>query len=483
MAKTGKSIIEEAFMEAESIERAFEVNSKEILARTMGSEIEKMVKESLEGSNDLNEDEDDEDVDLELDMDSDVAGLDAGDDLELGDDEMDLDLDLDLDDMDMDSDDFEEIDLTGMDDEAVISVFKKMAPEDEIEVVQTAGGVEIKDNETGAEYRIDLGGSEMGDMDLDLDMDDDMEIELDMDDDMDLDLDMGDEEGEEIEYQIELDDEDDELEEASRTLGSGRKWGRKGLDKPAAAPRHLRTESIIREVEERNVTPDNVNRYVQGTKISAKQLKAAMDRGDEVKMFSNKEKQTGEGGRHKKVFKVGNRYYSETDSLIDGGKAEAMAYLKESRNVNPPSKLINENKVLKNKISSIMSENETLKEDYNKMVDALKEFRQKLNEVAVFNSNLTYTVRLFTEHSTTKNEKVDIIKRFDDVKSLKESKNVYKSLVKEISKSKSPLKESIDNKLNETKSSGSTTEITESKVYVDPQLKEMKRLWEYKYKQ
>jgi hypothetical protein len=397
MAKTGKSIIEEAFMEAESIERAFEVNSKEILARTMGSEIEKMVKESLEGSNDLHEDEDDEDVELELDMDSDVAGLDAGDDLELGDDEMDMDLDLDLDDMDMDSDDFEEIDLTGMDDETVISVFKKMAPEDEIEVVQTAGGVEIKDNETGAEYRIDLGGSEMGgDMDLDLDMDDDMEIELDMDDDMDLDLDMGDEEGEEIEYQIELDDEDDELEEASRTLGSGRRWGRKGLDKPVAAPRHLRTES---------------------------------------------------------------------------------------RNVNPPSKLINENKVLKNKISSIMSENETLKEDYNKMVDALKEFRQKLNEVAVFNSNLTYTVRLFTEHSTTKNEKVDIIKRFDDVKSLKESKNVYKSLVKEISKSKSPLKESIDNKLNETKSSGSTTEITESKVYVDPQLKEMKRLWEYKYKQ
>ena len=26
------------------------------------------------------------------------------------------------------------------------------------------------------------------------------------------------------------------------------------------------------------------------------------------------------------------------------------------------------------------------------MVDALKEFRQKLNEVAVFNSNLTYTL-------------------------------------------------------------------------------------------
>lgn len=396
MAKTGKSIIDEAFMEAEAIEKAFEVNSQEILAHTMGSEIEQMVKESLKDSTDLNEDEDDEDVDLESDLDSD-AGSDAGDDLdlELGD-EGDMDMGFDMDDVDMElgDDDLDVIDLTGEDDETVVTVFKKMAPEDEIEVVQTEDGVEIKDNATGAEYRIDLGGSEddmdMDGTDLNLDMgDDDMDLDMDMDSD-----DMGDDE-EEIEYQIKLDNEEEEIEEASRTLGSGRKWGRKGLDKPVSAPRHLR---------------------------------------------------------------------------------------KESRSVNPPSKLINENKVLKNKLSSIESENQTLKEDYNKMVDALKEFRQKLNEVAVFNSNLTYTVRLFTEHSTTKDEKVDIIKRFDDVKSLKESKQVYKSLVNEISKTKAPLKESIEEKLNETKSSSSATEITESKVYVDPQIEKMKKLWSYNYK-
>lgn len=396
MAKTGKSIIDEAFMEAEAIEKAFEVNSQEILAHTMGSEIEQMVKESLKDSTDLKEDEDDENVDLELDLDSD-AGSDAGDDLdlELGD-EDDMDMDFDMDDMDMElgDDDLDVIDLTGEDDETVVTVFKKMAPEDEIEVVQTGDGVEIKDNATGAEYKIELGDSEddvdMDDMDLNLDMgDDDMDLDMNMDSD-----EMGDDE-EEIEYQIELDDDEEEIEEASRTLGSGRKWGRKGLNKPIAAPRHLR---------------------------------------------------------------------------------------KESRSVNPPSKLINENKVLKNKLSSIESENQTLKEDYNKMVDALKEFRQKLNEVAVFNSNLTYTVRLFTEHSTTKDEKVDIIKRFDDVKSLKESKQVYKSLVNEISKTKAPLKESIEEKLNETKSSSSATEITESKVYVDPQIEKMKKLWSYNYK-
>ena len=79
-------------------------------------------------------------------------------------------------------------------------------------------------------------------------------------------------------------------------------------------------------------------------------------------------------------------------------------------------------------------------------------------------------------------KKLDIIKRFDEAEDLlRESKNVYKNLVKEIS-SKSPIKESIDDKLNESKTSGSATQITESKVYVDPQLEKMKALWSYDYK-
>jgi hypothetical protein len=398
MAENRKSFIEEALLESEQIEKAFEANAKEILNRTMSSEIEDMVKESLEGSNGLTEDEDEE-MDLELDQDAGGAGEDL--DLELGDEE-EMDIDLDLDDeeeMDMDDTDLEIVDLTGEDDDTVVNVFKKMADEDEIEVVQTEDGVEIKDNETGAEYKIELGGMEMDDEDMEIEMDDE---DMEMDDE---DMEMGDEEGEEIEYQIELDDEemDDEMsegdymedgmEEASRTLGSGKRFGRKGLNKPKAAPAHLKVEST---------TPKFL-------------------------------------------------------------------------------KLTNENKVLKNKISSIVSENETLKEDYNKMVDALKQFRDKLNEVAVFNSNLTYSVRLFTENTTTKEEKLDIIKRFDEAKTLRESKNVYKGLVKEIS-SKSPIKESIDDKLNESKTSGSATQITESKVYVDPQLEKMKALWSYDYK-
>lgn len=422
MAETRKSIIDEAFMEAESIDKAFKANAKEILAQTMSSEIEEMVKESLEeGWSGLKEDEDEESVELELDDDSELAGLSAGDDLdlELGDEEEDdLDLDFDLD--SEEEDEFDVVDLTSVGDEEVISVFKKMSPEDEIEVVQDGGNIDIKDNATGAEYRIELGGSS--------EIEDEFEDEDEIEDEDEFE-DMMDDMEEGVIYEIELDEEDmmDEIGAASAHGGEH--------------------EGMKREFCKNNPNHKDCQEMEEGRMPRTLGKAAQLPNRKSADINSNREKM-------------------------------GMGESRTPRN----SSLINENKVLKNTISSIKSENETLKEDYNRMVDALKEFREKLNEVAVFNSNLTYTVRLFTEHSTTKDEKIDIIKRFDDAKSLKESKNIYKNLVKEISKTKAPIKESIENKINQTKSSGSATQITESKVYVNPEFEKMKQLWSYDYK-
>jgi hypothetical protein len=422
MAETRKSIIDEAFMEAEHIDNAFKANAKEILAHTMSLEIEEMVKESLGDWSGLTEDEDEENVDLELDNDSDVAGLSAGNDEEFDFDSLDLDDEDDDDDLDgldlddEDDDDVDVVDLTGEEDiEKVVNVFKKMSPEDEIEVVQDGGNIEIKDNATGAEYRIELGGSDDTEMFDDEDMFDDDETEM-FDDEENEDDEAFNRMGEEVIYEIHLSEDDEEDEYMSDK--SKKESGKMEEDE---------------EMEE-NVTLN----------------------------YSNGRKQTLKPDNYPSNFKrPGVRNESTTPRV---------------------TQLMTENKVLKNKVSSIDSENKSLTEDYNKMVDALKEFRNKLNEVAIFNSNLTYTVRLFTEHSTTKDEKVDIIKRFDEAKTLKESKIIYKNLVKEISKTKAPIKESIENRFNDTKSSGSSTQITESKVYVDPQLENMKRLWEYEYK-
>ena len=83
-------------------------------------------------------------------------------------------------------------------------------------------------------------------------------------------------------------------------------------------------------------------------------------------------------------------------------------------------------------------------EEYKKALDV---FRTKLNEVAVFNSNLAYATRLFTEHSTTKQEKINILRRFDNVDTLKESKNLYRTIKSELgsgSTHETKLNESVD---------------------------------------
>jgi hypothetical protein len=129
------------------------------------------------------------------------------------------------------------------------------------------------------------------------------------------------------------------------------------------------------------------------------------------------------------------------------------------------------------KVESSESEVATLREKNEEYRKALNVFREKLNEVAIFNSNLAYATRLFTEHSTTKKEKINILRRFDNVDTLKESKNLYRSIKDELSKTEStPINESVETKLNKGVSTGSSTTLIESKTYENPQFLRMKDL-------
>jgi hypothetical protein len=94
---------------------------------------------------------------------------------------------------------------------------------------------------------------------------------------------------------------------------------------------------------------------------------------------------------------------------------------------------------------------------------------------------LAYATRLFTEHSTTKQEKINILKRFDGAESLKESKNLYRAIKNELGSSTSSngeqkLTESIERTVNNTVQTGSSTNLIESKTYENPQFLRMKDL-------
>ena len=136
----------------------------------------------------------------------------------------------------------------------------------------------------------------------------------------------------------------------------------------------------------------------------------------------------------------------------------------------PKMKVKTNESELKSEVESLRAKNE----EYRK---ALNIFREKLNEVAVFNSNLAYATRLFTEHTTTKQEKINILRRFDSVETLKESKTLYKNLKEEFeSKESTSINESVESKVSKTPSRGASTNLIESKTYENPQFLRMKDL-------
>lgn len=125
---------------------------------------------------------------------------------------------------------------------------------------------------------------------------------------------------------------------------------------------------------------------------------------------------------------------------------------------------------------SINEEVETLKKQNAEYKKALVLFKDKLNEVAVFNANLAYATRLFTEHSTTKQEKMNILKRFDSVSTMNESKTLFSTIKSELG-NKKPVTESVVEKISSTPQSSSSQEVlSEAKAYENPQFKRMKDL-------
>jgi hypothetical protein len=128
-----------------------------------------------------------------------------------------------------------------------------------------------------------------------------------------------------------------------------------------------------------------------------------------------------------------------------------------------------------NKRDEINEEVSKLRKQNGEYKKALVLFKEKLNEVAVFNANLAYATRLFTESSTTRQEKLNILKRFDTISTLKESKNLYSTIKTELG-TKKPISESVVEKITSAPSSSSTQVLSEAKAYENPQFKRMKDL-------
>ena len=99
----------------------------------------------------------------------------------------------------------------------------------------------------------------------------------------------------------------------------------------------------------------------------------------------------------------------------------------------------------------------------NKQIKALAgKLRQSLEEAATLNLNYGKIVRLLVNESTTKDEKLSIIERFSNVKTVKEGAILYESIKRELNESN---KKNAADMLNEQISADSPKSINETTIY------------------
>jgi hypothetical protein len=475
-----KSLVEDTFLQMRNLEEVINENAKGILASTMKEEIRSLVKESL------NEQDDEEEIDLDAEL----------DDTDVSDDEVDNigDEDEDDDQLDVmamgtefdDEDEDDTIDLTGASAEDVLKVFKAMGPEDGVIVKREDDMIHLSDDNNDVDYFIQLSESEQEDDEKEMLKNDELdESWMEEEDDVT-----------ETIYEIEMDEEDGDEDEYHSHLG-GEMEERYHMDRrnhnDPEDEEDLDFETNWDELEEgeeddeefvvesksnfksKGVGMGNASKFKydkkpnQGQGFKTKMKQGTRGVGMGKPKFEYKEGENMEKGKNTTVKKMETKEASRTlgngSNFRKGGLPKPRAHSKANTAIKKESVDNRELQVLREK-----------NEEYR---SALNVFRDKLNEVAVFNSNLAYATRLFTEHSTTKQEKINILKRFDSVETLKESKNLYKSIKDELSDvgtKDNTITESFERTVEKTPTSGSAVNLIESKTYENPQFLRMKDL-------
>lgn len=408
MAEKKKTMMDEVFEDISQMTESFKSNAEEILRTTISEEIDGVVNSMTEAEDEeeveadveadvADEVEDEIEMDDETEEESEIEGeddvvdtLDVADAIDSAIEGGEADADYE-EGMDTDVSDIVDVDLTQATDDEVIKVFKKLTADDEIEVVSDKE-VKITEPSTGTEYKVEMGDDAAVDapvMDIDADIDaaiDTPEMDMDIEDEV--------VEGDEAEYEIELDESivaEEEIEEV------------------------VESEEIAEEVttEEEEIEGDEIE-----------EVSRTIGLGDETK-----------GGLPK----------------LRGGKHPAMK----------------ESAISEEKYNEVLAENEKLKAEVTEFKSVLKEFRGMLKEAQVFNTNLAYVTKLFTENSTSKSEKQSIVKRFDSVQTLDESKQLFKTIKGELSEK--TITESVDKKLTEDVASSKSYQVKESTAYINEQ--------------
>ena len=425
---TEKSILEQALLQVQNLEEAVKQNAKGILASTMKEELKDLLKESLE------EEENDEvmeqpktETDPEGEEEQDVTADDEETDDESEEDvDTDVDTDTDLDNTEDSMDDVEDevdtdVDMDNMDAETDMDTdMESMDDEGSMDDEDVMDMTNASDDEVLKVFKAmkpedGIVVKKDGNNVEFGDGEDEYIIKLDGEDsDMGTDMDMD----TDVDSDVDMDDMgmDSEVDED---------WNEEEM--PSEDNEETIYEIELDEEEEEESDETEVSEEEE----ESKKVEATEAARTKSNPHGNKNGMKRAGLPSKKMYKAG---------------------------------------------SGINEQVETLKKQNAEYKKALVLFKDKLNEVAVFNANLAYATRLFTEHSTTKQEKLNILKRFDTVSTMNESKGLFNTIKTELS-SKTTVTESVATKISNTPSTSSSTEVlSESKAYENPQFSRIKEM-------
>jgi len=436
MSVKDKNIVSEALLDIEKIKKAVAEESKATIQNLLGEAIKQSIRESI--SDDDEETKEDpvdnqeisdskpseEDATSMLDANTESAEGDSEEnatDDDSGTEEV-TDINIEDDDDSSDGDDFAEFadyqtddnsyDLSGEQDfDKVVSIFKKMDNLDDVIPIEN-GKIKFSDDETGAEYVVDLGVDEP---------------ESSEEDSINEEEDLG--ELDSLEY--DTNEPDDESPAGIPDLNEGKKMKNQKKEEvfevQLGYTDNYQSKDPIKGLS--NAEPAKSGRTIDKGVPTGTEKPWAGKIASKGKPFDKEVNECGDMPTNETPVE------EATNVTLPNSRKKSKSHTPDTEKKNYP-KNAHEDSVAGNYDAVRM--NEAYKKEIKDLKNVIAQLREALNETYVANVNLGKVTKLFVENVTSKNEKVDIISRFDaQSKTPEDAQKLYESISKELKQKKS----------------------------------------------
>lgn len=303
-------------------------------------------------------------------------------------------------------------DLSSADDEMALKVYNKLGDDDKIILKkEDENTYSVEDQETGAEFTIELDGDvaadnapEEGGDDIDITFDDEEPAGEEGETEFDLELDGDDEDGiDELDEDKNFVVNDYQKEDPIKGLKMNEPAnGKETYSMDAGAPKGTE-RPYGGGAGDGQPFEQKVNECGDNVVVDAGQQELDED-GSGLNTKHSTKKNTNHINRSAQ-----NQRHVSTDGDYQALKETAMKVYEKAK--------------------QIQEENKQYKQ-------CIKEIKNSLKEAAVLNVNLAQVVRLLSENTTTENEKKSIVNRFSNVKTIKEGKELYNTIKMELNEAK-----------------------------------------------